>query len=76
MDVESNSQFGICQRAKHIGYPRCHHRPMSDPHWEKLKEIFHAAVALAPGDRRAYGRSPCISSHVLLQYGFAQKVKV
>jgi serine/threonine protein kinase/Flp pilus assembly protein TadD len=32
---------------------------MSDPHWEKLKEIFHTAVALAPGDRRAYLDRAC-----------------
>ena len=27
---------------------------MSDAHWEKLKEIFHAALALAPEERTAY----------------------
>jgi hypothetical protein len=27
---------------------------MSDPHWENLKEIFHAAVALKPNERAAY----------------------
>ena len=27
---------------------------MSDPHWETLKEMFHAALALAPQERAAY----------------------
>src|SRR5260221_10742083 len=27
---------------------------MPDPHWENLKEIFHAAMALAPHERAAY----------------------
>src|SRR6266568_346151 len=27
---------------------------MPDPHWENLKEIFHAALALAPPERAAY----------------------
>src|SRR5437867_861393 len=27
---------------------------MPDPHWENLKEIFHAALALAPHERAAY----------------------
>src|SRR6266404_3839175 len=27
---------------------------MTDPHWENLKEIFHAALALAPLERAAY----------------------
>lgn len=27
---------------------------MPDPHWENLKEIFHAALALAPEERAAY----------------------
>jgi hypothetical protein len=27
---------------------------MPDPHWENLKEIFHAALALAPTERAAY----------------------
>jgi eukaryotic-like serine/threonine-protein kinase len=32
---------------------------MSDPHWENLKEIFHAAVALAPHERAAYLDRAC-----------------
>ncbi|SRR6266545_4142351 len=32
---------------------------MADPHWENLKEIFHAAVALAPEERRAYLDGAC-----------------
>src|SRR3954470_1384403 len=27
---------------------------MRDQHWENLKEIFHGALACAPGDRAAY----------------------
>ena len=27
---------------------------MPDPHWEKLKEMFHAALALPPQERAAY----------------------
>ena len=27
---------------------------MPDPYWENLKEIFHAALALAPPERAAY----------------------
>ena len=30
-----------------------------DPHWENLKEIFHAAVALAPDERRAFLDRAC-----------------
>jgi serine/threonine-protein kinase len=32
---------------------------MSDPHWENLKEIFHAAVALAPAERHRYLDHAC-----------------
>lgn len=32
---------------------------MADPHWENLKEIFHAAVDLAPTERRAYLDRAC-----------------
>ncbi len=32
---------------------------MPDPHWENLKEIFHAAVALGPDERRAYLDRAC-----------------
>src|SRR5687767_10795282 len=32
---------------------------MPDPHWENLKEIFHAAVALAPDERSAYLDRAC-----------------
>src|SRR5437867_893722 len=32
---------------------------MPDPHWENLKEIFHAAVALAPAERHAYLDRAC-----------------
>lgn len=32
---------------------------MSDPNWEKLKEIFHAAVALAPRERSAFLDQAC-----------------
>src|SRR5436309_688479 len=32
---------------------------MPDPHWENLKEIFHAAVALAPHERAAYLEQAC-----------------
>src|SRR5947199_2956171 len=32
---------------------------MADPHWENLKEIFHAAVALAPAERHAYLDHAC-----------------
>ena len=31
----------------------------ADPHWEKLKEIFHAALALAPDERTAYLDRAC-----------------
>jgi eukaryotic-like serine/threonine-protein kinase len=36
-----------------------HRQVMSDPHWENLKEIFHAAVALAPAERRTYLDHAC-----------------
>ena len=32
---------------------------MPEPHWENLKEIFHAAVALAPAERHAYLNHAC-----------------
>src|SRR6266705_777238 len=32
---------------------------MPDPHWENLKDIFHAAVALAPNERAAYLDQAC-----------------
>src|SRR5258706_9567156 len=32
---------------------------MPDPHWENLKEIFHAAVALAPAERYTYLDHAC-----------------
>src|SRR6266478_5440758 len=32
---------------------------MPDPHWENLKEIFHAAVALAPQERALYLDRAC-----------------
>jgi len=32
---------------------------MSDPNWENLKEIFHAAVALKPDERAAYLAQAC-----------------
>ena len=32
---------------------------MPDPHWENLKEIFHAAVALAPAERQTYLDRAC-----------------
>ncbi len=32
---------------------------MRDPHWENLKEIFHAAVALAPQERALYLDRAC-----------------
>jgi len=32
---------------------------MPDPHWENLKEIFHAAVTLAPQERAAYLDRAC-----------------
>src|SRR6266540_4919094 len=31
----------------------------ADPHWENLKEIFHAALALAPDERTAYLDRAC-----------------
>src|SRR5438132_13466752 len=32
---------------------------MPDAHWENLKEIFHAAVALGPDERAAYLEQAC-----------------
>jgi hypothetical protein len=32
---------------------------MLDPHWEKLKEIFHAALPLTPDKQRAYLDRAC-----------------
>src|SRR5204863_3369272 len=32
---------------------------MPNPHWENLKEIFHAAVALAPAERYTYLDHAC-----------------
>jgi hypothetical protein len=32
---------------------------MPDQHWENLKEIFHAAVALAPNERAVYLEGSC-----------------
>jgi hypothetical protein len=40
---------------------------MSDPHWENLKEIFHAAVALAPDERSAYLNRACDGDESLRQ---------
>jgi len=40
---------------------------MADPHWENLKEIFHAAVALAPAERHAYLDRACDGNASLRQ---------
>jgi hypothetical protein len=40
---------------------------MADPHWENLKEIFHAAVALAPAERGAYLDRACDANASLRQ---------
>src|SRR6266480_7250293 len=40
---------------------------MADPHWENLKEIFHAAVALAPAERHAYLDHACDGNASLRQ---------
>jgi serine/threonine protein kinase len=40
---------------------------MPSPHWEKLKEIFHAAVALAPEARSAYLDRACDGNESLRQ---------
>src|SRR5437762_4966319 len=40
---------------------------MPDPHWENLKEIFHAAVALAPNERAAYLERSCSGNNSLRQ---------
>ena len=32
---------------------------MPDPHWESLKEVFHAAISLAPEARAAYLDRAC-----------------
>jgi hypothetical protein len=37
------------------------------PHWENLKEIFHAAVALAPAERGAYLDRACDANASLRQ---------
>src|SRR5688572_13595135 len=38
---------------------------MRDSHWENLKEIFHAAVALLPDERAAYLDRVCIGDQAL-----------
>ena len=40
---------------------------MPDPHWVNLKEIFHAAVALAPAERGAYLDRACDANASLRQ---------
>src|SRR5258706_9060353 len=40
---------------------------MPDPHWENLKEIFHAAVALAPAERHTYLDHACDGNPSLRQ---------
>src|SRR5438477_4883398 len=40
---------------------------MPDPHWENLKEIFHAAVALAPAERYTYLDHACYGNPSLRQ---------
>ena len=40
---------------------------MPDPHWENLKEIFHAAVALAPAERYSYLDRACDGTPSLRQ---------
>jgi serine/threonine-protein kinase len=40
---------------------------MPDPHWENLKEIFHAAVVLAPSERAAYLDRACSGNNSLRQ---------
>src|SRR5258708_23802645 len=40
---------------------------MADPHWENLKEIFHAAVALAPAERHTYLDHACDGNPSLRQ---------
>jgi len=40
---------------------------MPDQHWENLKEIFHAAVALAPDERAAYLERTCSGNDSLRQ---------
>ncbi len=40
---------------------------MADPRWENLKDIFHAAVALAPGERGAYLDRACDANASLRQ---------
>src|SRR5262249_55244788 len=42
-------------------------RIMSDPHWEKLQDIFHAALALAPAERHAYLDHACDGNAALRQ---------
>jgi hypothetical protein len=40
---------------------------MPDPHWDNLKEIFNAAVALPPAERSAYLDRVCDGSDALRQ---------
>src|SRR5205823_2616255 len=40
---------------------------MPDPHWENLKEIFHAAVALPPNERAAHLEQACDGNASLRQ---------
>src|SRR5438128_4482344 len=40
---------------------------MPDPHWENLKEIFHAAVALGPAERDTYLDQACDGNPSLRQ---------
>src|SRR5438874_2218068 len=40
---------------------------MADPHWENLKEIFHAAMALAPAERHTYLDHACEGNASLRQ---------
>jgi eukaryotic-like serine/threonine-protein kinase len=40
---------------------------MSDPHWQNLKDIFHAAITLLPDERRAYLDRACDGNESLRQ---------
>ena len=40
---------------------------MPDPHWDNLKEIFHAAVALPPDERSVYLDRVCDGNDSLRQ---------
>ncbi|HEX7296714.1 MAG TPA: protein kinase, partial [Pyrinomonadaceae bacterium] len=40
---------------------------MPDPHWDNLKVVFHAAVALRPAERRAYLDRACDGNESLRQ---------